>query len=251
MTTSDRLPFELAVPGGWVQLEGETCVEATRILQSAIMAFEEAVSGVLLFEQSLPLPHVTQSLEEWHRDIDRRDELQDQVKSKYPDAPRDRVQEDALRLEVDRLWLRDRYAQGVLPPSLQSRRLMLVGKGFLFAVNDVGAHLSTLGPDKRLPNKVRSASNAFYKLFPHLVAMRDTGAHPEDRLRFLNQKGERIPGPGHVVYASFVDSSLVMTTASGLHASIEISWKTIATIRDHLEGVFNELTWDGGPSIHP
>jgi hypothetical protein len=250
------LPFEIVVPGNWVLIDGEIDSDLTSVTHHILSSFADAGMALILFEriQNPDPASDSRAAGEAHRQRER--ELESEVESEIgPGSPFDMERRARVEVEVSRRYLRERVAAGHLPSQFASAQRGLLGNAFVFAMNTIGNHMQVLSRDARLPAKVRSAANRYYKAFPGLEGIRDSAAHPEDRLRGKKKKDEPIPrspsGGLIIIHRSFEGSTMVMTTASGQHARLEVTWNTITRACDHIQKLLNDLNWRGWRELFP
>jgi hypothetical protein len=252
----EKLPFELEIPGTSVTIDGRPDADVMLAIQSIIANLSEAAMALLLFEEIPMFRQLPPARETIETNSAEKAEIKKRLESERGEHdPNDRVARAKLDLEVDRCFLRVSFAKGEIPDDFHSQRHGLLAKAFLFAINNIANHMGVLDRHPRLPKPARGARNRFYKAFPKLEGMRDSAAHPEDRIRGVKKGDEPIPrpeeGPFMLFFGSFHGTQFTMTTAAGHHAQLDISWTTIATARDHIQQLLNALTWDGAATIYP
>ena len=184
----ERLPFELTVPGTWVDLPDQDAAwQIGLLIHSLVSAFHEATAACLLFERDLA--QAAPALRDWEADTQRRVEIEMSLQGPATDLPIDPEEWERRRLDVDRELCREKVRAGVLPQQLRHMLPFIHAKAFIYALDGVGKIMKVLAARGDAPAAADSAVQGFYDHFPTLVAVRDSTQHMEDRGRGLDRKG--------------------------------------------------------------
>lgn len=126
-----------------------------------------------------------------------------------------------------------------LPQHLKSLRVVYA-REFVLALDSIKKILSVL---PKPPKQVGRLRKEYDKHLGDVKHIRDSFAHIEDRGRGKARNGGPIPSP-LVVLACFVGDRFEFTASNGNRYGIEISDRTLALARDHVQGVIDCYSWE-------
>lgn len=259
---SDRLPFELRVPGTWVDLpDQQASWDVGSILHTVMSAFDEATMALILFEQA---QHASprRTREQREADSQRHSEISRTLEAQAgPDAYRpDRW--DAIRNEASRQLMLENWSAGRVPDQILHHVPFINAKAFLYGADSIGKLLSSLAERDDIPEAARHAAEAFSDAFPELREVRNSTQHLEDRIRGLGRNNKplqlkpvdnqliRAPG-GALVLNSLNGNRYGSTMADGSYGEVEVSAASLGKMRDLIEAVLNALPWKGPVDVRP
>lgn len=259
----NRLPFELRIPGTWLDLESQDASsQVSALLGSIESAFGEAALALILFEQS-SAAHSVPSRERGEAESQRRSDLSRELEAELGgDLWRRSNKWAEVSFEVDRRLLLETWSRGIIPRQLEHHLPFIFAKTFLYAADEVGKVLARLAERGDIPAQASSACEAYYDSFPTLREVRNSAQHVEDRVRGLgrNEKpldlqpvasgGIQASG-GALILSNLNGNKFGATMADGHFGEVEVSAVTLAEMRDRIEGALNALPWKGPPRLIP
>lgn len=260
---TDRLPFELRVPGTWLALpDRQISWDIQTQLYSIQSAFDEATIALMLFEKAQVEARQRFSREYQEPYGRRRAEIEQSLPVEDDEGPFDIRRYDERRAEIDAQVVRRLWAEGFVPRQLQHHIPFIYAKAFLYAADTIGKILARLSENPDLPDGARELCRAFYSSFPELREVRNSAQHIEDRGRGLGKGGKpldlkpvdnaMINAPnGALILNTLNGNRYGSTMADGHYGEVEVSAASLATIRDMLESTFAALPWTGPPDQRP
>lgn len=260
---ANRIPFELRVPGAWLDLaKQDASWEVGALLGSIESAFGEAALALILFEQSSTAAKAP-SREEWAADSNRRSELSRELETELGDVPwAQREKWDEISFEVDRRLMLEKWKRGILPRQLEHHLPFIFAKSFLYAADEIGKVLARIGERGDIPPAAVAACEGYYDSFSTLREVRNSTQHVEDRARGLGRGGQPLELQpvaaggiqalgGALILSNLSGNKFGATMADGHFGEVEVSARTLADMRDRIEAVFNVLPWKGSPRLIP
>jgi len=263
---SDRLPFEYEIPGTWLRVRDEA---AKRELEALFLglerAFHESVMAWLLFSEARvePAIRVPSDAEMDAQFEERRSILSAVLESSDPGFASDPHQTfQAASIEVERQLVRREWSRGVLPQAIAGTRVFLLARGFLYSAAHIGSILRVLAGHRNYP-VFADDSSRFEAAFPDLRDVRNSAAHPEDRVRGIGLRGEMIDAKGivqrgsdgaraDVLFNSILAGDRFGTTMhDGFYGEVSVSEQSVCLMRDLIEDVLSSVPWSGPRQIKP
>jgi hypothetical protein len=151
---------------------------------------------------------------------------------------------------------RQEWAVGQIPESYQHRLPFIHAHTVLFALDAIGKALGRLVGVDGIPAGVVAAREGYKTALPHLVDVRDSAHHVEDRARGLDRRGQSLDlqpvnnsafnAPNGILGLSNLNGNQLGYTASdGHYREVDISATSVRAAQTAIQGVLDALSWRG------
>lgn len=179
--------FEIAVPGTWLNYtDGDWCWRMQGLLGHLQSQFFDANAALNLFEDARSKSIEPKDGLSWERDKARQSEIRSQIEAEVG-AGFGRQQWEAIQLEAEIRFKRERWSQGCSPREFKHAEPFMYARAFLYALDGFDKFLGVLSKEVDAPEKLASIHKDISTAFPDLRGVRDTAQHPEDRARGLDR----------------------------------------------------------------
>lgn len=160
-----------------------------------------------------------------------------------------------MEVEVTQEHLESRLRAGILPRAIETAALFAHAEGFIAALHTVRSAVRALRAQDDFEKPASEAVAAMDEAVPHLVGVRNSIAHVDDRLRRLKSHGRKIEprpieipglisGPaGGIAVGSLVGRDYFTMCEDGEQHSVRIDQTTLFAVRDILQTFLDQLPW--------
>jgi hypothetical protein len=183
--------FELRYPGTWLEGNPEEMSTVEVLLTQLESQLADATIGLELFTEAWNT-QLTR-IPNWKQRQARRRQIAKAMERQLPHElsreQRWEAEKEINFFSADLQARREQWAAGLLPDSYEHRLPLIHAHTVVYALDAIGKILDILAK-MELPPGVTDARNGYRSALPHLVAVRDSAHHTEDRARGLgrNQK---------------------------------------------------------------
>jgi hypothetical protein len=258
---------ELVVPGTWLACSDQ---EARHNAQSLLYILRGSLSDAAiclsLFEAT-PVSSIT-SVEDSRRESDiqraAHDEIVQELIGTLPlgsSSTDERNLLEVRRDEIQRNVRRRMWAQGVVPHSYRNRVRFIHAKSFLYALDTIQKTIEQLTKHPCASNALDAVLAAWKGIFPHLVQVRDSAHHVEDRAQGKAKNNKivlrpvhngAISAPGGALNIDFLNGNRYGgTLADGSFGEVEVSASSLTNARDLVQRALEAFDWSGPQDHEP
>lgn len=259
------LIFELTKPGSNISHEGlELGWKLESLLGHLETAFYDANIALNLFnlEMHNRSGNVGLDHQQWQDDMQKRRDLEIQVRQELGLLPYDRSEKVAI--EVETRFKKEKWSNGEIPLSHKHRFIFLHAKSFLNALDTIDKFLKVISEENGAPPEIKRLHARIAEDFPNLRAVRNSAQHLEDRARGLGAGREPKPlqlqpldngfivaPAGALMLSNLHGTKLGYTMADGHYGEVDVSEESMLKITTIIQEVFNSFSWIGPPQHLP
>jgi hypothetical protein len=248
--------FEVRYPGVWLDgLPDEPRREAEALISVLVSQLADAAMGLALFEEQRSVPIEAP-------DVSAHGEAVRELVGNMSQEHLARVDPATVWNAVDLYLRRQEWSSGRVPDSYMRRLLFIHAHTVLYALDAIGKALTTLAGNTELPDGVRDARDGYAAALPHLISIRNSAQHIEDRARGRGPRKKVIalqPVASRMIHApqgaliidSLDDNKLGYTGADGHHVEIEISSASVAIAQTAIQTTIDAFAWRGPSRTEP
>lgn len=255
---------EVTWPGSWIEFEDQAAGwEVQTLLLSLTSGLADANLALILFQNSN-----ARSADRHRQAFDRRSgteraeairkieqEIRDSGEAGGSDQDDPWEVEQRIRTEAERRWKRQRWSSGRLPSGVLDREPFMHARSFVYALDGVWKLLETIARSS-IENEGHQAMMEMKDHLPHLVAVRNTAHHHEDRIRGLNRWGKPIElqpvenslvhAPGGVLMVDNLHGDrYTCTLEDGSTGEVPVNEGTLLIVQHAVQRTLDSFTWSG------
>jgi len=257
------LIFELTKPGSNISHEDlDLGWKLERLLSHLETAFYDANIALNLFnfEMHNRSGNVGFDSQRWHDDLQRRRDLEVQIRQELGLLPYERS--DKVSFEVEARLKKEKWGNGEIPLSHQHQFIFLHAKSFLNALDTIDKFLKVISEENAAPPEIKRLRDKIADDFPHLRAVRNSAQHLEDRARGLGvgskplqlqpiDNGFVVAPSGALMLSNLHGTKLGYTMADGHYGEVDVSEESMLKITTIIQEAFNSFSWIGPPQHLP
>lgn len=248
--------FEIVVPGTWLDYEDRNWSwEVEGQIRNLQSQFFEANAALNFFMQTRAMRPSLINRENWERDSQRRNEIQQIIERERVGMSR-RDDWDEVRFEVEVRFKREQWSAGRIPREFEHNTPFLYARAFLYALDAFDKFLGVLSKTKDIPEELIKLHGRMAFAFPHLRAVRNSVQHLEDRARSLGVGGKpldlkpinnsMVNAPGGALILNCLNgSNYGSTMADGHYGEVEVSPESMIKLQEILQAVLQAFKWKG------
>ncbi|WP_145538297.1 hypothetical protein [Yersinia kristensenii] len=253
---------EIVKPGTWLASDDHKwSQEVAGLLGNLENQFYEANLALNLFLESLKQRSAVITKEQMQANNARRNEIQKEVESKYPNRRDINIMHDIL-LETEIILKREKWSNGQLPQEFITHQPLINARAFLYALDSFEKNLKVLMNHSDVPELITALHCELKRDFPDLLGVRDTAHHIEDRSRGL--KASRPPRPlelkpvdnpsfksknGSLMFDCLRGTKYGNTMANGHYGEVDVSQESMEILRSIFQRLLDSFKWEGN-KIH-
>ncbi|MGM7959719.1 hypothetical protein [Yersinia enterocolitica] len=253
---------EIVKPGTWLASDDHKwSQEVAGLLGSLENQFYEANLALNLFLESLKQRSAALTKEQMQANNARRNEIQKEVESKYPNQRDINIMHDIL-LETEIILKREKWFNGQLPQEFIIHQSIINARAFLYALDSFDKHLKVLKNYPDVPELIADLHCELKQSFPDLLGVRNTAHHIEDRSRGLD--ASRPPRPlelkpvdnpsfksknGSLMLDCLRGTKYGNTMANGHYGEVDVSQESMEILLSIFQRLLDSFKWEGN-KIH-
>lgn len=155
-----------------------------------------------------------------------------------------------------------RWDTGQLPKEYQRCLVSLYAKGFLLSMHTIGKLLETIAQNGHAdrPATVQAQVDCFRAKLPHVVGVRDSEMHKDERLQGMARNrpiniqpidNGVIRGGKMLVADTLNGTTFSATMADGHLGEVDVSEESLEIARECIQNVISAFKWEGHPRHCP
>ncbi|MCP3883166.1 MAG: hypothetical protein GY701_32920 [Sulfitobacter sp.] len=266
---------ELTWPGSWLDFpDQDAAFELQSLLHMLTVGLADASLALLLFQSARARDTERHRArfddrqgsgdrdEAW----DAKRQIEDQLLS-AADAQGLNTEEqwhlrEKIRVEAEILWKRRKWSGGHLPSGLLDREATMHARSFVYSIDGVWKLLGVIDKSP-VPNEAGKAKDELKLHLPHLIGVRDTAHHQEDRARGLDRKGKPLNRPpidnslvqapegGVIMLDSLNGDRYTCTLNDGSLGEVPVNGETLRAVQTAAQQTVGSMQWTGSPMHFP
>ena len=266
---------ELLWPGGWIDFEDQDKAhEAQSLLLTMTTGVMDVNLALLLFDSARQMENARhkarlENRPEFGQQDERRVRLR-QIEDEMlaaasgdgttPEEGWNLRQEIRIRAEIQ--FKREKWSSGEPPSGLLQREMALHARSVVYGIDRVWKTLEVLAKSP-VPSDAKKARDELKAHLPHLIGVRDTAHHQEDRALGVDRKGKplatppidsplvRAPGGGVIMLDSFNGDRYTCTLEDGSLGEVPINLESLMAVQKAVQRTLDSMKWTGLPIHYP